>query len=131
MHVRASVYIIAGPNFATMNMHLVTHVGETVRSWGPLWCYSCFGFESMNGYIKTFFHGTRQMSAQVGTTFTHVLYSTMLESNSTSIVLCIFVICLYVYYMYMYVWLLLGLFYFLLPVGVLLYYDGSHSWSPC
>lgn len=48
-----------------MNVHLLSHLAETVRSWGPLWAYSCFSFEGMNGYMKTFFHGTREMSTQV------------------------------------------------------------------
>lgn len=33
--------------------------------WGPLWSYSCFHFENQNGYLKTLFHGTRDMTKQV------------------------------------------------------------------
>lgn len=31
----------------TANMHCVIHLSQFVRHWGPMWCYSCFGFESM------------------------------------------------------------------------------------
>ena len=55
----------AGDKFATMNVHMLSHLVESVRCWGPLWSYSCFSFEGMNGYIRTFFHGTREMNTQV------------------------------------------------------------------
>ena len=60
------VHVFAGERFATMNVHLLSHITDCVRNWGPLWCYSCFSFESMNGFVKSFFHGTREMSQQVG-----------------------------------------------------------------
>ena len=43
----------------TMNLHMVIHFSKFVRSWGPLWCYSCFGFESMNRHLWKNCHGTR------------------------------------------------------------------------
>ena len=58
-------YIFVGNKVATMNVHMLCHLSESVRCWGPLWSYSCFAFEAMNGYIKKFFHGTREMSTQV------------------------------------------------------------------
>ena len=36
----------------TMNVNSLIHLTQTVRNWGPLWAYSCFGFESMNGHLK-------------------------------------------------------------------------------
>ena len=36
-----------------------THGTKFVHSWGPLWCYSCFGFESMNGHLQKNCHSTR------------------------------------------------------------------------
>ena len=30
-------------------IHLVPLV---VKQWGPLWIYSCFGYENMNGHLK-------------------------------------------------------------------------------
>ena len=48
-----------GENGCTMNVHLLRHLPVCVRNWGPLWAYSCFPFESMNGHLKIHFHGTR------------------------------------------------------------------------
>ena len=36
-----------------------------VKNWGPLWVYSCFGFESMNGHLRKSCHGTRLVLAQM------------------------------------------------------------------
>lgn len=55
-----------GDNSCTMNVHLLRHLVTCVRNWGPLWVYSCFSFESMNGHLKALFHGSRDMSKQVG-----------------------------------------------------------------
>ena len=49
----------------TMNVHLVSHLADCVQNWGPLWSYTCFVFESMNGHLKKLFHGTRDMTKQV------------------------------------------------------------------
>ncbi len=29
----------------TMKVHLLSHITECVKDWGPLWAYSCFSFE--------------------------------------------------------------------------------------
>lgn len=57
--------ICAGEDGCTMKVHLLKHIPDVVENWGPLWCYSCFSFESMNGHLKKNFHGTRSMNAQV------------------------------------------------------------------
>ena len=49
----------------TMNVHLLSHLPDCVYQWGPLWAYSCFHFENMNGKLKNLFHGTKNMSKQV------------------------------------------------------------------
>ena len=41
-----------------MNVHNLGHLVDGVRQWGPLWAYSCFGFESFNGEILKSVHGT-------------------------------------------------------------------------
>ncbi len=48
-----------------MNVHMMSHLVDCVTNWGPLWAYSCFTYESMNGTVKKLFHGTRNMSGQV------------------------------------------------------------------
>ena len=54
-----------GTESCKMNTHSLIHLATFVRMWGPLWVYSCFGFENMNGYLKNMFHGTRQILGQL------------------------------------------------------------------
>ena len=54
----------AGPNAATMKVHLLHHAVDCVSNWGPLWAYTCFSFKGMNHHIKVLFHGSREMSQQ-------------------------------------------------------------------
>lgn len=48
-----------------MNVHLLSHLATCVYNCGPVWCNSCFGFESRNADLKRLFHGSRDMSRQV------------------------------------------------------------------
>jgi hypothetical protein len=49
----------------SMNVHILCHLTDCVKNWGPIWCYSCFAFETRNGDIKRLFHGSRDMSKQM------------------------------------------------------------------
>ena len=49
----------------SLNVHSVIHLCDVVRQWGPLWCYSTFGFENLNGYIKKHCHGTKNVLPQL------------------------------------------------------------------
>ncbi len=49
----------------TSNMHSLIHLCDCVQRWGPLWCYSAFGFENLNGYIRKHCHGTRNVLPQL------------------------------------------------------------------
>ena len=49
----------------TMNIHGLLHLPEVVRNLGPLWAHSCFPFESANGDILKFFHGSSGIEKQV------------------------------------------------------------------
>ena len=62
-----------------MNVHMLSHVVNCVANWGPLWCYSCFPFEGMNGTFKSFFHGTRNMNEQVNYNLWLYMYTTSYE----------------------------------------------------
>ena len=57
--------LFLGENACTMNVHMLRHIPDCVRNWGPLWAYSCFSFESQNGHLKKLYHGTRCMNTQV------------------------------------------------------------------
>ena len=48
-----------------LNVHNCDHLGQSVRNWGPLWAWSCFGFESLNSKIIKQVHGTRNACSQV------------------------------------------------------------------
>ena len=49
----------------TMNAYQLRHFVYFVRLYGPLWVYSCFGFETMNGCLTSLIHGTRHIAEQV------------------------------------------------------------------
>lgn len=47
------------------NIHCLIHLCQCVQNWGPLWGYSCFGFENMNGHLRKNIHGTRNTLPQL------------------------------------------------------------------
>ena len=54
-----------GEQHMTMNIHNLLHLPQVVRNLGPLWGISCFPFESANGDLLKFFHGTQAVEKQV------------------------------------------------------------------
>jgi hypothetical protein len=54
-----------GLQHVSYNMHLLTHLANTVLNWGPLWASSAFAFEDANGRIKELFHGTQSVPQQM------------------------------------------------------------------
>lgn len=48
-----------------MNLHLCLHLADMVRDLGPLWVYSCFFFEDLNGQIIKLIHGPHQPGLQL------------------------------------------------------------------
>jgi len=58
-----------GKNIVSLNVHNLTHLVHFVKMWGPLWCWSCFPFESFNGEIKKNIHGTGNVCRQIFWTF--------------------------------------------------------------
>ena len=67
--LRFTVYVhnidYIGSSSNRMNVHLLQHLTYHVKNWGPLWSFSCFSFESLNGELKKYYHGTRNMNDQV------------------------------------------------------------------
>ncbi|XP_042150447.1 uncharacterized protein LOC121838324 [Ixodes scapularis] len=49
----------------TYNTHLLLHLIDSVRLWGPLWGYSAYPFESMNGKLVRLVNGTRYVQCQI------------------------------------------------------------------
>lgn len=54
----------------TYNAHLLLHLVDSVREWGPLWAYSLYPFESMNGQLGKFVCGNRHAQVQILDRFT-------------------------------------------------------------
>ena len=49
----------------TANFHMLIHLSDCVKDWGPLWGYSTFGFENLNGYLRQYAHGTGNILPQL------------------------------------------------------------------
>lgn len=54
-----------GLQSVTMNVHLLRHVTDSVEKLGPLWSYSMFSFESMNGRLLKLANGTQATLQQI------------------------------------------------------------------
>ena len=54
-----------GKEKMTMNVHLLQHLPFCVRQFGPLWSFSCFAFENLNGFLSGCIHGNRYIPQQV------------------------------------------------------------------
>lgn len=49
----------------SMNVHQLLHLPDVVLDLGPLWAYSCFFLEDLNGKLVKLIHGTRYAGLQV------------------------------------------------------------------
>jgi len=58
-----------GLEHMSYNVHLLLHMPDCVRHWGPLWCYSAYSFESANGLFLKLFHGTQAVAKQIASSF--------------------------------------------------------------
>ncbi|GBN46943.1 hypothetical protein AVEN_90643-1 [Araneus ventricosus] len=56
---------IYGIQEQTYNIHLLLHLPQAIKSWGPLWAHSCFIYEGALGQLKQFHHGTRGEASQI------------------------------------------------------------------
>ena len=54
-----------GNRYYSLNVPLLSHLTTSVKQLGPLWPISCFEFESANGNLINFCHGTRKIDLQV------------------------------------------------------------------
>lgn len=57
--------LLYGNEHMSANLHQLLHLTSTVKQLGPLWVYSCFAFESLNGKLAHFFHGTQNPVVQI------------------------------------------------------------------
>jgi hypothetical protein len=61
--------VLYGLEHMSYNVHLLVHLTDCVRNWGPLWCYSAYSFESANGLFLKLFHGTQAVPKQISNSF--------------------------------------------------------------
>ncbi|KAE8741566.1 hypothetical protein FOCC_FOCC012903 [Frankliniella occidentalis] len=59
--------------FCSINIHLLLHLPNCVRHLGPLWVYTCFPMEDLNGKIIGNIHGKTSVDSQFCNTFWQVL----------------------------------------------------------
>lgn len=58
-----------GLRYLGLNLHQLLHLCLVVRNLGPLWVYSCFFYESLNGDLSRLVHGTRYAALQISAAF--------------------------------------------------------------
>lgn len=51
--------------FMGINVHQLTHLAQCVEDLGPLWVYSCYFMEDLNGKICKFIHGSSHVGVQI------------------------------------------------------------------
>ena len=51
-----------GATSCPLNSHLLIHLADYVKLWGPLWTHSAFGFESMNGHMNSMIHSKHRIA---------------------------------------------------------------------
>lgn len=56
-----------GEEHMTINIHFLLHLPEMVRDFGPLYIFSCFEFENLNGILKNFVHSPKKAELQICT----------------------------------------------------------------
>lgn len=61
--------LLYGVKYMSYNLNLLLHLPNTVRYWGPLWCYSNYTFENVNGLLGNMYHGTQAVPKQICNTF--------------------------------------------------------------
>lgn len=66
-----------GIEMMVMNVHLLTHLADSVRALGPLWCHSAFAFERNNGVLLKKVNGTSDVLLQISSKY--CLEKTMLN----------------------------------------------------
>ena len=77
--------ILYGKKHLSCNLHLLLHLPDNVRKFGPLWTTSCFAFENLNGVLKSYVHGTRYAELQICSSVSTFLSLTELKEQLFSI----------------------------------------------
>eukprot|EP00734_Pompholyxophrys_sp_LG126_P000550 Pompholyxophrys_sp_v1_NODE_280_length_871_cov_30.926566.p1 type:complete len:142 gc:universal NODE_280_length_871_cov_30.926566:451-26(-) len=68
-----------------MNIHCLRHLSDCVYFNGPLWAYSCYPSESVNGLLKRNLHGTYQFQTSlIETSIAHIYLSSVYKNLNMS-----------------------------------------------
>lgn len=51
--------------YCSINIHQLLHLPQCVRVLGPLWSFSCFAYENLNGLFLQLVHGTWHIDTQI------------------------------------------------------------------
>lgn len=54
--------------YLTLTFHQLLHFPLVTRNLGPMWVYSCFFYESLNGQFAQLVHGSRYVALQIAST---------------------------------------------------------------
>jgi len=54
-----------GISSCTLNAHSLSHLSLYARIWGPLWVYSLFGFENLNGHLTSMITSKYKIAEQL------------------------------------------------------------------
>lgn len=68
-HFVAETESLYGRIHCTYNLHLVTHLSQSVLDWGCLWASSAFIPEWFNGDLQSMVHGTQAAVEQMSSTY--------------------------------------------------------------
>lgn len=76
---------IFGDNNMTAIVHQLLHLPDSIRHYGPLWCYSGFSFEDENGNLLKFIRGPKNILHQISErlTFKRNFYDINFLNSST------------------------------------------------
>ena len=71
-----------GVSNMTYNVHLLLHIVDGVRDWGPLWTHSAFAFENENRLLLNHIDSPNEIAKQV--VLKHLMFS---EFYSISVII--------------------------------------------
>ena len=54
-----------GERYMSANVHHLLHLPQVVRDFGPLYSYSCFAYEGLNGNLLSYIKGTQHVESQI------------------------------------------------------------------
>ena len=64
-HNCSKVEFYYGKRFMTANLHHLLYLSQVVHNFGPLYSYSCFPYEGLNGQLLNCIKGTQHVEIQI------------------------------------------------------------------